>query len=150
MKIALGTDHAGFELKEVVKEHLEAAGHEVMDYGAYELDPNDDYPDFVLPACWAVNDGEADRAVVFGGSGQGEAIVGNKVHSIRAVAWYGNNLEIIQLSREHNDTNVLSLGARFVEAEEALAAVDLWLTTEFTQDERHIRRIAKLNDANRE
>lgn len=148
MKIALGTDHAGFELKEAVKAHLEAAGHEVADFGAYELDPQDDYPDFVFPACWAVADGEVERAIVFGGSGQGEGIAANKVNGCRAVVWYGGANDIITLSREHNDANVLSIGARFVDTDKAIKAVNMWLATDFSADERHVRRIAKLDDAN--
>lgn len=148
MKIALGTDHAGFELKEAVKAHLENHGHEVADYGAYEYDKDDDYPDFVLPACWAVTDGEAERAIVFGGSGQGEAIAANKVTGVRAAVWYGGDGAIIELSREHNNANVLSIGARFVSVDEALETVDRWLETDFSNDERHVRRITKFENAN--
>lgn len=148
MKIALGTDHAGFELKETVKAHLEAAGHEVADYGAYELDTDDDYPDFVFPACWAVSDGEVERAIVFGGSGQGEGVAANKVDGIRAVVWYGGEDDIITLSREHNDANVLSIGARFVSTEDAMDAINTWLAADFSNDERHVRRNKKLDQAN--
>ncbi len=145
MKIALGTDHAGFHLKERIKSWLEAEGHAVFDYGAKEEEPGDDYPDYVVPAAKAVASGEAERAVIFGGSGQGEAIAANRVNGVRAVVYYGLAEEILILSREHNDANVLSIGARFVTSEEAQEAITIWLGTAFSGDERHLRRIKKLD-----
>ena len=157
MKIALGTDHAGFALKEVIREFLEAEGHEVQDFGAYEFDKKDDYPDFVLPAAWAVVDGNAERAVVFGSSGNGEATAANRIKGIRATVYYGNvppldntakagELRgIIHEAREDNDANILSIGASFVSEEEAKGVVKEWLETPFTGKERHLRRIGKLD-----
>jgi ribose 5-phosphate isomerase B len=145
MKIAIGTDHAGFELKETLKTSLREAGHEIIDCGAYEYDEKDDYPDFIIPVASAVSKGEVQRGIVIGGSGQGEAMVANKFPKVRAALFYGGKKEIIKLSREHNDANVLSLGARFIEKVEAEDAVKLWLSTTFSSDERHVRRIKKID-----
>ncbi|MEK7567246.1 MAG: RpiB/LacA/LacB family sugar-phosphate isomerase [Patescibacteria group bacterium] len=146
MKIHLGTDHAGFELKEKIKEFLAGLGHEIIDHGAFELDANDDYPDFVREATKAVaDDPERSRGVVIGGSGQGEAMVANRFNGVRAAVFYGGSEEIIKLSREHNDANVLSLGARFVSGQTALDMVKLWLDTDFSGEERHKRRVAKID-----
>lgn len=145
MKVYLATDHAGFELKEKVKEYLVENGYQVEDMGAYQLDPSDDYPDFISKSAEAVSkDPDNSRGIIFGGSGQGEAIVANKFKNIRAIVFYGGNLEIIKLSREHNDANILSLGARFLQDEGALEAVRLWLKTQFPKGERHVRRIEKI------
>ena len=143
MKISLGTDHAGFRLKEKVKELLASLGHEVQDFGTYTDEPVD-YPVFVRPAAEAVARGECERGIVFGGSGNGEAMTANKVRGVRcAVAW---NEESARLSREHNDANVLSLGERLVPEELALRMVRLWLTTPFAGG-RHARRIAQLEQS---
>ncbi len=142
--IYLGADHAGFELKEEIKKYLMSSGFEVEDVGAYALDPNDDYPDFVRPAAQAVaNDPERSRGIVIGGSGQGEAIVANKIKGIRTAVYYGGSLDIVKLSRQHNNANVFALGARFVSTEEAKRAVKLWLETGF-EGGRHQRRIEKI------
>src|SRR3954470_17174132 len=128
MKISLGSDHAGFRYKEKVKELLASLGHEVKDCGTFSEDPVD-YPLFIRPAAEAVARGECERGIVFGGSGNGEAMVANKVHGVRcALCW---NLESAQLSRKHNDANVLSLGERLIEENLALEIVRVWLTTEF-------------------
>lgn len=144
MKIHFATDHAGFTLKNellsFVRDELKL---EVEDHGATELDETDDYPDFVSAAASAVSANSNDKAIILGGSGEGEAIVANRQQGVRAVVYYGGNLEIIKLSREHNDANVLSLGARFLNLEDAKEAVRLWLQTNFTYEERHVRRIAK-------
>lgn len=141
MKIALGTDHAGFRLKEKVKELLGTLGHEVHDFGTFSEEPVD-YPVFVRPAAEAVADGECDRAVVFGGSGNGEAMTANKVRGVRcALCW---NEEVARLSRQHNDANVLSLGERVIPEDMALAVVRVWLTTDF-EGGRHAKRIAQLD-----
>lgn len=145
MKIAFGADHAGFELKEKLKAFLAENGHEIVDYGATSENPSDDYPDFVRPAAQAVANGDAERAIVIGGSGQGEAIVANRIKGVRAAVFYGGPEEIVTLSREHNDANVLSLGARFLTADTARAMVMLWLSTAFSGDERHVRRIGKID-----
>lgn len=147
MKIYLGTDHAGFELKEEIKEFLEENSYEVEDCGATSLDPNDDYPDFIATAVNEVakNPGY-DRGIIFGGSGQGEAIVANKCKGIRAAVYNTENLELVKLARLHNDANVLSIGARFVSTEHAKEAVKLFLDTVYTAEERHERRIKKITD----
>ncbi len=140
MKIALGTDHAGYELKERIRQHLTEKGHEVQDFGTYSAETCD-YPDFIYPAALAVGRGECDRAVVMGGSGNGETMVANKVRGVRcAVVW---NEELARLSRTHNDANVISIGARMVSVELALKMVDIWLTTPF-EGGRHARRLEKL------
>lgn len=145
MKIHFASDHAGFSIKDelitFVKDTLKL---ETEDHGAFKLDQSDDYWDFVHPAAEAVSKNPEDKAIILGGSGQGEAIAANRHPNVRAAVYYGGNLEIVKLSRDHNDANVLSLGARFVSLEEAKEAVRLWLSTPFSQEERHIRRIKKL------
>jgi ribose 5-phosphate isomerase B len=141
MKISLGTDHAGFRYKEKVKELLGALGHEVKDFGTFSEEPVD-YPIFIPPAAEAVVRGECDRGIVFGGSGNGEAMAANKVHGARcALCW---NEESARLSRQHNDANVLSIGQRMIPEELALRIVRVWLETAF-EGGRHERRIAQLN-----
>ena len=140
----LATDHAGFNLKEKIKQFLTELGYETQDFGAFSFEPTDDYPDFVKLAAEAVaKDPENSRAIVLGGSGQGEAMVANRYKGVRAAVLDKYDADIIKLSREHNNANVLSLGARFLKEEEALSAVKLWLETPFTEEERHKRRIAK-------
>jgi ribose 5-phosphate isomerase B len=145
MKIAVGTDHAGYLMKEEVKKFLIASGHEVIDMGAHDLQSGDDYPDFVVPVARAVANNEVTRGIVFGGSGQGEAMVANRVKGVRATVYYGGTTDIIKLSREHNDANILSLGARFLSGDDAKHVVEMWLSTDFTHDERHARRIEKID-----
>ncbi|MFN2475770.1 MAG: ribose 5-phosphate isomerase B [Chthoniobacterales bacterium] len=140
MKIALGTDHAGFRLKEKVKALLESLGHEVRDFGTFS-EESVDYPVFIRPAAQAAASGECERAIVFGGSGNGEAMAANKVRGVRcALCW---NEESARLSRQHNDANVLSLGQRLIPEELALHIVRIWLTADF-EGGRHARRIAQL------
>ncbi|MBP6857704.1 MAG: RpiB/LacA/LacB family sugar-phosphate isomerase [Candidatus Pacebacteria bacterium] len=143
MKIHLATDHAGFEHKESLKGYLLAHGYEIFDHGPEKLDENDDYPDFITPCAKAISISEGDKAVIFGGSGEGEAMCANRISGVRAVVYYGGNKDILKFSREHNDANILSIGARFVTAEESYEAVTLWLNTPFSGEERHIRRLAK-------
>ena len=144
MKVYLATDHAGFELKEKLKIFLSELGYEAQDFGSFEYNPNDDYPDFISKAAKAVSeDPENSKAIILGGSGQGEAMVTNRFKGVRATVFYGGPKDIIKLSREHNDANILSLGARFISEEEAKDAVKLWLETPFSGDERHARRIMK-------
>lgn len=145
MKIAIAADHAGFALKAEVEKRLAALGHEVLDCGAHAPDPGDDYPSFCAEAAGALSRGEADRAIVIGGSGQGEAIVANRFRGVRCVVYYGGRPEIPTLAREHNDANALSLGARFLSAEEAWAAVSAWLAAPFSGDARHARRLAQID-----
>ena len=146
MTIYLAADHAGFPLKEKIKEYLRAAGYQVEDQGAFKLTPGDDYPDFVsIAARLVAADPEESRAIVIGGSGQGEAMAANRERGVRATVYYGGDERIIALSREHNNANVLSLGARFLNEEEAWRAVELWLKTPFGNNERHARRINKID-----
>ncbi len=141
MKIALGTDHAGYRLKEAVKKELVSLGHEPVDFGTFSEEAVD-YPTFVRPAAEAVAKAECERAIVFGGSGNGEAMTANKVRGVRcALCW---NEEVARLSRQHNDANVLSLGERVIPQAMALAVVRVWLTTDF-EGGRHARRIAMLD-----
>lgn len=146
MTIYLAGDHAGFELKSRIKKMLEGMGIECKDMGPHKLDKSDDYPDFVIPAARKVSESPENKGIVFGGSGQGEAIAANKVKGIRAAVYYGGSLDIVKLSRLHNDSNVLSLGARFLSATEAEESVKLWLATRFGGG-RHERRLKKLRDA---
>ena len=140
MKIALGSDHAGFAYKEKIKALLISLGHEVKDFGTFSADPVD-YPLFIRPAAQAVAGGECDRGIVLGGSGNGEAMVANKVHGVRcALCW---SLETARLARAHNDSNVLSLGERMIPEDLALEIVKVWLVTPF-EGGRHIRRIAEI------
>lgn len=145
MTVYFATDHAGFELKEkliaYVRDELE---YVVEDCGAYTFDAEDDYPDFVARAAKKVADSPTNsRAIILGGSGQGEAMVANRIAGVRATVYYGGEPEIIALSREHNDANVLSLGARFIEEIEAKHVVKDWLHHSFSGESRHMRRIAK-------
>jgi ribose 5-phosphate isomerase B len=137
MKIAIGSDHAGFRYKELIKAHLLGLGHEVRDYGTDSAEAVD-YPLFIRPVAEAVARGESERGIVLGGSGNGEAIVANRVKGVRcALCW---NLESAQLGRQHNNANVISLGERMMSQETALAIVDAWLATPF-EGGRHQRRI---------
>ncbi len=145
MKIFIGSDHAGFELKEKIKEYLNELGLDYQDMGPYKLDPYDDYPDFVFPLAKKVADNlYENKGIIIGGSGQGEAVTANKVKGIRTAVYYGGSLEIVKLSRTHNDANILSLGARFLDEEEAKKAVKVWIETMFSGEERHKRRIEKI------
>jgi len=145
MKIFIASDHAGFELKKYLVERLSLAGHEIHDMGAKEYVADDDYPDYIsLVAKEISRDPSGAKGVVIGGSGQGEAICANKFYGIRAAVYYGGNMDIVKLSREHNDANILSLGARFLSPADGLNAVNLWLATPFSNDERHKRRNQKL------
>src|SRR3989344_6947127 len=144
MKIYLATDHKGFQLKEKIKKWLDDWGFVYEDCGALKLDPGDHYPDYVSVAAAAVSADPKSKAVVLGHSGQGEAIVANKYKGVRAVVYYGGPEDIIKLSREHNDANVLSLGASFLDEKNIKGIIKLWLETKFSGDERHIRRINKI------
>ncbi len=148
MKVFLATDHAGFELKNEIKVFLESElGFEVIDCGAHEYDPVDDFPVFITEAAAAVAaDPENNRAVIFGGSGQGEAMLANRFTRVRAIVYYGGAVEIVKLSREHNDANVLSIGARFVSAVEAKKIIELWFKTKPLADEKYQRRIDQIKE----
>jgi ribose 5-phosphate isomerase B len=166
MKVAITTDHAGFESLKELKVYIENLGHTCVSYGPDHFDADDDYPDFMFPAAEAVARGECDRGVIMGGSGQGEAMAANRVKGVRAAVFYGpvvakvavdaegnmsdDPYEIVKLSREHNDANVLSLSGRFLTMDEMKQALGIWLETPFSGAERHARRIAKLDGIARE
>ena len=142
MKIALGSDHAGYAYKEIVKKYLIDAGHEVVDFGT-DSDESCDYPVFVRPAAEAVGKGECDRCVVFGGSGNGEAMVANRVRGVRcAVCW---SEDTARLSREHNNANGLSIGQRTISEEMLVSILNIWLETPF-EGGRHERRINLIDE----
>ena len=143
--IHLATDHAGFDRKNEVKVWLEEQGYTVVDHGALHLDRQDDFPDFISVAASAVSkDPVGSRAIIFGGSGQGEAMVANRYPQVRATVYYGGDEEIVTLSRQHNDANVLSIGARFVDAKAAVRAAELWLNESPLSDEKYARRNKKI------
>jgi len=144
-KIILGSDHAGFKLKEAIKKFLIKKGYEVDDQGASSYNSNDDYPEFIFKAAKKVAQNPNSKGIIFGGSGQGEAIVANKLKGIRAALYYGGNLDIAKLSRIHNDANMLSLGARFLTKNHAIEAVKLWLKTGSSNEERHRRRVKQIS-----
>jgi ribose 5-phosphate isomerase B len=141
MRIAIGSDHAGFQYKERIKQFLEELDHTVVDFGTFSEEPVD-YPVFIFPVAKAVARGEAERGIVLGGSGNGEAMAANRIKKVRcALCW---NEEVARLAREHNDSNVLSLGQRVITVESALEIVRVWLETPF-QEGRHVRRIELLD-----
>jgi ribose 5-phosphate isomerase B len=159
MKVYFASDHAGYALKQALVEHVRLLGHETEDLGSYELNPEDDYPDFVTPCAKRVADEAGARGIVIGGSGEGEAMCANRIRGARAAVFYGemdtaqvlevegghseDGYDIVRLARRHNDANILSVGARFVSGDEAMTAVRLFLETPFSDSPRHARRIAK-------
>ncbi len=161
MKIALATDHAGFDQLQKLKQFLTARGHQCLDFGPKSYDANDDYPDFIAPAAQAVAGGQAEAGIIMGGSGQGEAMAANHVSGVRCALYYGtakavssieaegtasaDQYDILRLSRQHNHANMLSLGARFLDIAEIQQAVTIWLDTPFSDVERHVRRVHKIN-----
>ena len=160
MRIYIAADHAGYELKQVLLDHLKELGHEVEDCGAFEMDSADDYPDVVSAAARSLSNGVAEgldcKAIVIGASGQGEAMVANRFKGVRCALYYGptahtqrdmagKKLDMLASSREHNNANALSLGARFLDTEAAKKAVEVWLKTGFSGEERHVRRIEKID-----
>jgi ribose 5-phosphate isomerase B len=163
MKIALTTDHAGFAQLKELESYLQSIGHSTQNFGPQTFKADDDYPDFVRPAAEAVAKGDCQMGVIIGGSGQGEAMVANRVKGVRCALFYGQvtpvdkidaeghttsePFEIVILSRQHNDANMLSLAARFVSLEDMKKAVKLWLGTPFSNVERHTRRIKKIDGA---
>ena len=144
MNIYIGADHAGFKLKEELKEFLRDLGYDVEDTGAYKFDENDDYPDFIIPVARAVaKNPEHNNGIVIGGSGQGEAMAANRIKGVRAALIYDKYSA--KMSREHNNANIISLGARVLSVRKAKKLVKLWLDTPFSNGERHIRRIKKID-----
>lgn len=161
MKIVIAADHGGFDFKEKVKKFLIKEGYTVEDYGAYEFDKDDDYPDFISKAAEAVSkDPEGTRGIIFGRSGQAEAMLANKFRNVRCALFYApavpvgaadvagrvsaDPFEMIRLTREHNNSNMLSLGGAFIKEQDLLKVVKLWLDTPFPGHERHVRRIEKI------
>ena len=142
MRIHIGADHAGLELKAELIKHLQSKGHEVTDHGPYQYDALDDYPDFCIPAAEAVAKDSNSLGIVIGGSGNGEQIAANKVKGIRAaLAW---NITTAKLAREHNNANVVAVGGRMHSIDECKAIIDAYLAEPFSNDERHVRRINKI------
>ncbi len=142
MRIALASDHAGFRFKTIIAEHLRNQGYEITDFGTDSEEPVD-YPDLIRPAALSVARGECERGIVLGGSGNGEAMVANRIRGVRcALCW---TEETARLARAHNDANMISLGQRLLSAEQALLIVETWLATPF-EDGRHVPRIAKLDE----
>jgi ribose 5-phosphate isomerase B len=156
MKIFIGTDHAGFGLKELLVAYLKKQGHDVVDKGAFKFDENDDYPDFIIPVAREVSkDPDRAKGIILGATGEGEAMAANKFKHVRAVVYYGKaetvvdyDADVISRARQHNNSNVLSLGARYLTEETMLDAVNRWLTTPFPAEERHVRRLAKIDKIN--
>lgn len=155
MKIFIGADHAGFELKEELVPFLRGLGFDVEDKGALKYDEKDDYPDYIIPVAKEVSNNPLEvKGIVIGGSGQGEAICANRFPNVRAVVFNGQYRPVdgrlvpyeIMLTRQHNNSNVLSLGSRFLTIDEAKESVKLWLETPFSDDPRHIRRNQKIEE----
>jgi ribose 5-phosphate isomerase B len=142
-KIYFASDHAGFELKGKLVSYTKELGYDVEDFGAHVFNIEDDYPDFVTPLAKQVAASPEAFGVIVGRSGQGEAMCANRIPTIRAVVFYGGSMEIIQLAREHNNANILSLGAQFITLEEAEKAVKQFIETSFSSSPRHARRLAK-------
>lgn len=145
--IILATDHAGFEMKEHVKQFLEKNGHTVKDVGAQTLDPDDDYPKYMHLAAEMLLKTPDAFGIVFGGSGQGEAMVFNRKSGVRAIVYVASNPDIVKIGREHNNANVLSVGARFLSVAQVEVAVEVFLSTAFSSEERHERRIKQIDSA---
>lgn len=147
MKIFIGADHAGYELKENLKKYItEYFNFEIIDKGAFSYNKNDDYTDFIIPVAIEVSQNENSLGIIIGGSGQGEQIGANKIDKIRAIEYYGGNLDIVKLGKEHNNANILSIGARFIDTDEAKEATKLFIETPFSKEERHERRIDQIKN----
>jgi ribose 5-phosphate isomerase B len=144
MKIFIGSDHAGFGVKGELIEYLKSLPYECFDCGPFEYNHEDDYPDYISQVAKEVSGDPEARGIVLGFSGQGEAMVANRFSNVRCAVFYGGTKHILTLSREHNDANMLSIGAHFVTTQEAKQAVEFWLHTNFSEEERHIRRIKKI------
>jgi ribose 5-phosphate isomerase B len=162
MKIALSTDHAGYEALKQLKQFLESLGHECFDYGPQQFQPDDDFPDFIFTAAQAVANGSCDAGIIFGGSGEGEAMAANRIRGVRCAVFYGpavakapidaegnksdDPYEILKLSRLHNHANMLSLAGRFLDNEQINHAAEVWLAAPYSDEARHVRRINKLDE----
>lgn len=149
--IHLASDHAGFEAKSEILAWLKESGHEVVDQGATIYDADDDFPDFIELAAKAVStNSDNSVGIIFGGSGQGEAMIANRFSSVRATVFYGGDLEIIRLSRIHNNANILSFGCRFISLDEIKEAITLWLATETSEEQKYARRNNKIEKITKE
>lgn len=147
MKILIAADHAGFELKNKIKAYLLSEKYDVEDMGAFTMNTEDNYPEIMVPVAMRIlKNAENYKAIVFGKSGQGEAMIMNRFPGIRATVYYSRNLDSIRLSRQHNDSNVLSIGAGLLNEDESKEAIKLWLSTPFSVEERHIRRIEQMDN----
>ena len=144
MKIYIAADHAGFNLKNYLKKQLLADGYDIEDCGAFDFDPLDDYPDFIIPAAEKVANQPNSRGIIIGGSGQGEAMAANRIQGVRAAVYYDGPIDIVKLSRLHNNANILSLGARFLSVERSTEILNIWLAEKF-EGERHENRINKMD-----
>lgn len=161
MKVAITSDHTGYEQLKDLELFIESLGHEVQNFGPAKMDPGDDYPDFIAPAAKAVANGSCDKGVILGGSGQGEAMSANRFKGVRCAVFYGpavprkvidaeghtshDPYSIVRLSRQHNDANIISLAARFVTLSDMEDVIKLWLETDFSGEGRHARRIKELD-----
>ncbi len=153
MKIFIGTDHAGYVLKEKLVSVLKLQGYEVIDEGAFEYNENDDYPDFVIPVAREVSkDPDNSKGIILGGTGQGEAITANRFPHVRAIVYYGKATPVVDdesgilaRARKHNNSNVLSLGARYFTEDSMMEVVNFWLHAPYSGEERHVRRLAKID-----
>lgn len=164
MKIAIATDHTGLAYGGVFKaviRHIESLGHDCQNFGPDHLDMTDDYPDFMFPAAHAVASGDCQAGIILGGSGQGEAMASNRVKGVRCTVFYGEAVaknavdaegdvsrdpyEILRLSRQHNHANMLSLATRFLTLDEVKKAISIWLETPYSGNQRHVRRVRKLD-----
>lgn len=143
MKIYIAGDHAGFKIKEKLRPWLEKQRYKVIDVGPFNYNPRDDYSDFVIPLAKKVARDKKSRGIIIASSGQGEIIAANRVKGARAVLFYGGNPNILKLSREHNDSNILSMGARFLNEKQIKRAITVWLKAPFSNAVRHKRRLAK-------
>jgi ribose 5-phosphate isomerase B len=162
LRIALSTDHAGFEQLQKLQEFLKSQGHVCVNFGPGFLDPNDDYPDFIRPCAEAVAAGKCEAGIIFGSSGQGEAMVANRIKGVRCGVFYGpakalgavdadggmpaDDYEILRLNRQHNHANMLSLAGRFMDQDMIEKAVTIWLETPYSDLERHLRRVRKIDE----
>ena len=147
MTVILAADHAGFEMKEHIKSFLEEKGYTVEDVGAHRFYPTDNYPKYMKLAAEHMTKTEHAVGVIFGGSGQGEAMVVNRVQGLRALVYVAHNPEIVTVGRQHNDANVLSVGSRFITNKQAEEAVELFLTEPFSHEDRHERRVRQIDEA---
>jgi ribose 5-phosphate isomerase B len=143
--IYVGGDHAGFEYKEKIKPFLFDLGYEVVDCGPFRYNKDDDYPDFVIPLAKKVVKNKNSVGIILAGSGQGEAIAVNRIKGVRAMVYYGGKKKILGLSKEHNNSNILSLGARFLTLKEVKEAIKIWLKAPFSGAKRHVRRLRKID-----